>query len=224
MKQLAGKYFGPLAAGGLPEPVVTVEPPQEGEKRVAVESPAQPFLFIGYKRPDQRHKDDPVFDVIGSILSSGRTGLFYKEMVRDRKIALAAICSASYPGSKYAHLFVLMSAPGAGHSVEENEKAFYEIIERLKKEKVDAETLDRVKTKVRAGLIRRLDSNPGLAGELASYHVNYGSWKVLFTSLEDINKVTADDVQRVMREYFTQKNRTVAYTVAPKKDEKEESK
>ena len=47
----------------------------------------------------------------------------------------------------------------------------YEIIERVKKDKVDDETLQRVKTKLRAALIRKLDSNSGLASELCSYSV-----------------------------------------------------
>jgi predicted Zn-dependent peptidase len=118
-------------------------------------------------------------------------------------------------------LFVLYSVPSAGKTVEENEKAIYEIVERLKNEKVDEETLSRVKTKVRAGLIRQLDNNAGLAARLASYHANFGSWKVLFTGIEDIERVTAADVQRVAREYLTTRNRTVAYTVQPAKDSKE---
>jgi predicted Zn-dependent peptidase len=216
VKRLAAKYFSALP--GLPPPpgVITVEPPQEGEKRAEVMSPSQPFLMIGYKRPDQRDKDDPVFDVLGAILSSGRTGLLYKEMVRDKKIALAAQAQSSFPGSKYPNLFLFFVAPSRGRTVEENEKACYEILERLKKEKVDDETLNRVKTKIRASLIRGLDSNSGMAEQLASYYVNYGDWRKLFTGIDDIRKVTADDVQRVVREYFTPATRTVVYTVIPK--------
>ena len=100
-----------------------------------------------------------MFDVIAGILSSGRTGLLYKELVRDKRIALAAQAGASFPSGKYDNLFVLFDVPQAGHTVEENEKAVLDIIERLKREKVDDATLQRVKTKVRAGLIRQLDSN-----------------------------------------------------------------
>jgi predicted Zn-dependent peptidase len=216
VKRLAAKYFSALP--GLPPPpgVVTVEPPQEGEKRAEVMSPSQPFLLIGYKRPDQRDTDDPVFDVLGAILSSGRTGLLYKEMVRDKKIALAAQAQSSFPGSKYPNLFLFFVAPSLGRTVAENEQACYEILERLKKEKVDDETLNRVKTKIRASVIRGLDSNSGMAEQLASYYVNYGDWRKLFTGIDDIRKVTADDVQRVVREYFTPASRTVVYTVIPK--------
>ena len=40
---------------------------------------------------------------------------------------------------------------------------------------------------------------------------------MMFTGLEDIEKVTADDVQRVAKQYFTDENRTVVYTVKPKR-------
>jgi len=85
VKRLAAKYFSALPNAPPPPGVITVEPPQEGEKRAEVMSPSQPFLMIGYKRPDQRDKDDAVFDVLSSILSSGRTGLLYKELVRRQE-------------------------------------------------------------------------------------------------------------------------------------------
>jgi len=214
-KRMAEKYFGILPAGPLPSGPRTAEPPQVGEKRVKVESPAQPFMAIAYKRPDQLDKDDAVLDVLSDILAGGRTGLLYKELVRDKKIALAAVSEPTFPGGKYPNLFLFFLVPNLGHSVEENEKACYEILERMKKEPVDADTLRRVKTKIRAGLIRKLDSNSGLAAELTSYYVNYGDWRKLFTAIDDIDKITADDVQRVARKYLVPEGRTVASIYVP---------
>ena len=74
-RRLADKYFSILPSGPLPSGPRTVEPVQKGEKRVEVESPAQPFMAIAYKRPNQLDKDDPVFDVLGEILAGERTGL-----------------------------------------------------------------------------------------------------------------------------------------------------
>ncbi len=223
-KRLAEKYFGRLPAGPPPPRVRTEEPSQEGERRIGVESPSQPLLIVAYKRPDQLHKDDAAFDVVASILSSGRTGLLYKEMIRDKRISLAAIAQATFPEGKYPNLFLLFFAPATGHTVEENEKTAYAILERLKTEKVDQTALDRVKTKLRASLIRQLDSNSGLAAQLTHYYVSYGDWRKLFTGLQEINAVTADDVQRVARQYFVEKSRTVAYIVKPKSGAKEEGK
>lgn len=216
-RRLAEKYFGLIPPGPVPPPVRTVEPPQYGEKRVAVESPSQPFLAIAYKRPAQTDPDDAALDVLSEILAGGRTALLYKSLVRDKQIALGAFSESTFPGGKYPALFLFFVVPGAGKTVDENEKACYEIIEQLKKEKVDQAALDRVKTKLRAQLIRKLDNNSGMAAELTSYYVAYGDWRKMFTALDDINKVTADDVMRVARKYLTQQSRTVAYTVAPAK-------
>ena len=214
-RRLAEKYFGPMPAHRLPPLLHTAEPPQAGPKRAEVESPSQPLLFIGYKRPDEYSKEDPVFEVISGILAGGRTGLLYKELVRDKQIALEAGADDTFPGGKYPNLFVFSLAPAAGHTTAENEKAFYEVLEKFKSQKVDDVTLARVKTKTRAGLIRRLDSNPGLAGLLTAYHAIYGDWRKLFTSLDELDRITAEDVERVAKECFVPEKRTVAYLIAP---------
>ncbi len=111
-KALAEKYFGRLPKRPLPPLVRTVEPPQEGEKRVAVASPAQPFLIdrLQAARISIR-KDDAALDVLSDVLSGGRTGMIYKEMVRDKKIALGAGSQSTFPGGKYPSLFLFFVAP-----------------------------------------------------------------------------------------------------------------
>ena len=215
MKRFGEMYFGRLQKKPLPDPILTTEPLQEGVKHVDVASPAQPMEFIAYHRPDQYDKDDPVFDVMSSLLSGGRTSIMYRDLVRDKKLALAAGAESEFPGGKYPSLFFFYLVPGVGHTAVENEKELDTIIDNLKAKKVDDAALARVKTRTRAALIRQLDDNAGLAQLLASYHVNYGDWRKLFTSLDEIDKVTADDVQRVAKEYFTSENRTVAVTFQP---------
>jgi predicted Zn-dependent peptidase len=223
-KQLAEKYYGSIPAGPMPPPVSIVEPRQEGAKRVELITEAQPVVMMGYKRPSQYDKDDPVFDVIQGILSMGRTGWIYQDLVRDKKIAIGAGAYGNFPGSKYPNLFIFLSVPANGHTVDENEKALYDLIDRLKNEKVDEQTLKRVQTNVRAGLIRQLNSNSGLASQLTVYEATYGDWHKMFTAIDEINKVTADDVQRVARQYFVEAGRTVAYTKTGKLPEPKEVK
>jgi predicted Zn-dependent peptidase len=215
VRALAEKYFGPWKGGPPPEPIRTIEPPQEGEKRIAVAAQSQPLMMIGWHRPNELSPDDAPLEVLDDILSGGRTSIFYKELIRDRQLALAAVAESTFPGGKYPSLFLVLIAPNRGKTLEECEKAVYDIIDRLKTKPVDQATLDRVKTKIRADLIRKLNSNSGLAAELATYHAVYGDWRKLFTSLQDIEKVTAADVQRVARTYFTKANRTVAWTESP---------
>src|SRR5579863_1978235 len=215
VRALADEYFARLSKRPLPDPVMTNEPVQEGPKMAEVASPAQPMEFVAYHRPDQYDKDDPVFDVLSSLLSGGRTSIMYRDMVRDKKLALEAGAESEFPGGKYPSLFFFYLIPGLGHTANENEKELDVLLDNLKKEKVDEAALARVKTRTRATLIRQLDNNEGLAQLLASYYGNYGDWKKLFTDLDEIDKVTADDVQRVVRQYFTNDNRTVAVTFQP---------
>jgi predicted Zn-dependent peptidase len=215
IKALATEYFGRLQKRPLPDPELTVEPAQEGPKKTEVASPAQPMEFIAYHRPSQYDKDDVVFDVISGLLSSGRTSIIYKDMVRDKKLALAAGAESGFPGTKYPNLFFFYLIPGLGHTAAENEKELEAIIANFQMTKVDDASLARVKTRTRANLIRQLDDNAGLAQLLASYYGNFGDWRKLFTELDEVDKVTADDVQRVAKKYFTTDNRTVALTFQP---------
>jgi predicted Zn-dependent peptidase len=222
-RRLAERYFGPIARRPLPPPVITEELPQEGQRRVELEFQSQPLEIIGYKRPDQYDKDDPVYDVLSSILSNGRTGLLYRDLVRDKKIALEVASEAELPGGKYPNEFLFFVVPNLGKTLAENEKALDAVLEGLKKNKVDDATLARVKTKTRAGLIRSLDSNSGLAQALASYHAEYGNWRKLFTEVDEVDKVTADDVQRVAKTLFDPAQRTTAYIVEQKAEQKQEA-
>jgi predicted Zn-dependent peptidase len=213
-RRLAERYFGPIPARPLPPLLYTVEPPQDGPKTALVESQSQPLYAAGFKRPGQDDKDDPVYEIISLILSSGRTGLFYQDLVLQKKLALEAEASSTYPSSRYPNLFVIFIAPTVGHTVEESQKALEDLLARFAAQKIDAQALQRVKTKARAAVIQRLDSNSGLAALLASNYASYGDWRKLFTEIDDLNKVTAEDVQRVARTCFAPQNRTVAYTVS----------
>jgi predicted Zn-dependent peptidase len=60
-----------------------------------------------------------------------------------------------------------------------------------------------------------LDSNSGMAEALTFYYVAYGDWRKMFTGIDEIAKVTADDVQRVAKQYLIPDARTVTWIVPP---------
>jgi len=209
VKELAEIYFGRIPAGPTPPKVETVEPPQLGERRVVVEDPSQPFVLIGYHKPSINHPDNAVFDAITDIVGMGRTSRLYKHLVKEKKIAVAASGFQGLPGQKYPGLFLFYAVPSRDHTNQECETAIDEEIEKLKNELVTAAELKKAKTRARANLIRQLDSNRGIASQVAEYQSLTGDWRNLFRDLDQIDKVTAQDVKRVANEYFNSKNRTV---------------
>jgi predicted Zn-dependent peptidase len=209
MRTWAQNYFGRIPGGPKPDPVETVEPPQLGQRRVVVDDPSQPFVLIGYHKPSINHSDNAVFDAITDTVGVGRTSRLYKSLVKEKKIAVVATGFPGLPGNKYPGLFLFYAVPARGHSNQECEEAIDAEIERLKTELVSPEELAKAKTRSRASLIRQLASNSGLARQLTFYEVVTGDWRNLFKQLDEIEQVTAEDIQRVAREYFVRKNRTV---------------
>ena len=209
IRSLAETYFGRIPDAPPPDPVETVEPPQTGQRRVVVEDPSQPWVVMGYHTPDINHPDNAVLEAMSDILGTGRTSRLYRSLVKEKKIAVNASAFQGFPGSKYPGLFVFFATPSQGHTTQESEEAVVTEIERLKTEPVSAQDLEKFRTRSQASVVRALGSNRGLARQLTFYEVVTGDWRNLFKQLDAIDRVTAQDIQRVAREYFTSKNSVV---------------
>jgi predicted Zn-dependent peptidase len=79
----------------------------------------------------------------------------------------------------------------------------------MKKEPVSAEELAGVKARAKSALIDRLSDNLGFAQELAYAQNLRGDWRLLFRELDEIDRVTPADIQRVALKVFVKSNRTV---------------
>ncbi len=213
------KYFGQIPSREKPDERTTTEPPQNSERRVVMYDRSQPLYLEGYHRPDYRSPDDAVYDAIADLMSNGRTSRLYRALVRDKKIAAYSAGFTGLPGIKYAHLFAFYAFPLPGHKPEEMAEAIHAEIDRLKTEDISDEELKMIRTRAKANLLRGLDSNEGLASDLALYQARYGDWRELFHQVDNLDKVTKADIRRVANQTFVPTNRTVGIieTVAPGK-------
>lgn len=209
VQQLAQTYFGRYKAGPTPPKVDTTEPPQTEPRQVVVRFPSEPWYLEGYHRPGIDHPDNVVYELIAQILSSGRTSRLYKSLVEEQQVALTAQGLNGFPGEKYENLMLFYGLTAPGHTVEEVAAGLQEQINRLTVEEVSTEELERVKTQARAGVLRSLASNQGMASLLVEYQVKTGDWRNLFQELEQIAAVTPKDILRVSRATFRPENRTV---------------
>lgn len=213
MKELAETYFGDIQSTSDAPILNTLEPEQRGERRFTIEEESQPIFFAGYHTVGQIHEDYPALEMLASILSGGRTSRMYKTLVQDEQIALAAQTAVGFPGSKYQSLFIAYGLPNQGVSIDTLETAIYDEIEKVKSEGVTQQELDRAITNAKANLVRGLNSNMGLAMNLARTHGQQGDWRRLFTRINDLENVTVEDIQRVANLYLNKQNRTVGKIV-----------
>jgi len=98
----------------------------------------------------------------------------------------------------------------------------YEELERLKEEPPEERELQRVRNQLEASEIRRLRSSFGLAIQVAQSASLFGDWKQTFSFTREMGAVTPGDIQRVVREYFRDDQRTVATLVKAAHEGEEE--
>ena len=209
VKQLAETYFGRYKARTVARESIPSEPKQAKTREVTLELPSQPWYLEGYHRPAMNHPDEAIYQLMGSILSDGRTSRLYQSLVERQRIALVAQGFSGFPGDKYPSLMLFYAQTAPGRKIEEVATGLRTEIERLKNEPVSAQELERVKKQARVSLLGTLDSNTGMAQALVEYEVKTGSWRNLFKQLDAMAAVTPADIQRVAKATFQPENRTI---------------
>lgn len=215
LKSIITKHFGPIPARPLPDRLISEEPEQGGERRVNVEFDASPAFMMGFHKPVPPSDDDYVFSVIDTILSHGRTARFDKTVVRQKKVALS-VGTFTAPGDKHPNMFVISGEPRPPHTTEDVEKSVWDELEKLKKEPVSREELDKVVNNMESDFIHGLASHYGMARLLSHYQLVRGDWREAIREMEKIRAVTPEDIQRVAEKYFVKANVTTATLVKKK--------
>lgn len=206
---LAERYFGRIPRGKAPPPeVVTIPPKWDAEVRVTGEAETNPEVEIRWHTVPFEHKDSYALQVLAGLLN-GRTGRLDKALVLPAA-AVATKATASAGGlmtpQKYAGEFTVGAEAKEGHSLEEVEKGALAEIEKLKRDLVPAEELQKVKNNVATSSFRRLSSNFFILMQLMIYE-GYGDWREMNEGPKKAAAVTAEDVRRVARTYLTADNR-----------------
>jgi predicted Zn-dependent peptidase len=206
-ESLAKKYFERIPRGKKDAPdVVTLEVKQLAEKRMYAEADTNPQVDILWHTVPFGHKDSYALEILSQVLAT-RTGRLYKNLVLGSGIATETY--ADQGSQKWAGAFNAGGEVREGHRPEEVEQGIYENIEKLKREEVPAEELQKVKNNFAAGEYRRLSANFPIMHQLIA-NEGEGDWREINEAGPKIQAVTAADVKRVASEYLTKENRTVA--------------
>jgi predicted Zn-dependent peptidase len=200
------RYFGRVPAGkAAPPEMITQEPRQLAEKRYHAEAETSPTVRIWWHGVPFVHKDRTALDLLSDVLS-GRTGRLYKGLVQGREIANEV--TAVVDLRKYDGLFQVECVVKDGGDPAAVEAAVYEEIEKIQKEGVPAEELQKVKNQGKAGAYRRLSSPFSIMVQLLQYD-GLGDWQYINKYADEVEAVTSDDLKRVAAEHFVKENRTV---------------
>ncbi|HEU5070766.1 MAG TPA: pitrilysin family protein [Verrucomicrobiae bacterium] len=204
---LAERYFGRIPHGAKnPPDLVTLEPKQLAEKRLNAAAEVNPQVEIQWHTVPFAHRDSYALEILGQLLST-RTGRLYKGLVLGSQVATDAY--ADQNSMKLAGYFAAGGEAREGHTPAEVEQGIYAEIDKLKREDVPAEELQKVKNNFAAAEYRKLASNQAILFQLI-FNDGLGDWHEFNNANKKIQAVTADDVKRVASTYLTRENRAVA--------------
>jgi zinc protease len=209
----ARKYFESIPSQPAPPAVDVKEPAQTEERRTTIEDGLARLTRIdmAYKVPPSSSPDNDALQVLSSVLSQGRSSRFYEVIVRQKQ--LAPNVNAFSGESRGPGLFGIIATVTPGKTAPDLEAAIDAEIERVKTGPIEPWEMEKARNTARSALVNNLGSALGRAITLGQDAIFYNEPGRLNTTAARIAKVTAEDVQRVARQYLVKTGRTVVITV-----------
>jgi zinc protease len=214
-KRWIEQYFGPIPSGPEP-PRITVNFPEQTEPRVMIveeELTPLPAYIETYRAVDFHHPDAYALELLGDVLSSGRSSRLYQRLVDKDQLAMQA-ASFNVPFEK-AGLFAFYCIANAGVGFDQIEQAIREEIERVQKDGITEEEFLKVRNAKEVSFTRSFMSLDGKLRNLAVYSLFHGNTQLVNKEIEMYMKITRDDIRRVANSYLRPETRNVVKYVVP---------
>jgi len=206
------KYLAPIPRPSIPLPRVNItEPRRTAERRIthyAANVPL-PAMALTYLTPSEKSPDAEPLQVAATILAQGESSRLYRSLIYEQQVAQSADATPDLREDASVFYFNLVLA--SGKKPEDVEQALLREIKKVQDAPVSAAELDKAKNQLVTNELRQRETSNGKALALGSAAVLLGDPNRVNTDLAKLQAVTAADVQRVMKQYFTAANRLVIY-------------
>jgi zinc protease len=205
------KYFAPLVKPNQPLPRVTIKEPERTHEMRFVEYGTNDLPAVGltYLTPGEAHPDTAALDVAQAVLGAGESSRLYHALVYEQQVA--AEVEATADSREDTSLFLVTAVLSEGKQPVDAERALLAEIKKLQYSPITQAELAKAKNQLITNVLRERETNEGKAEALGSAAVILGDPKRANTDLKRLQAVTAADVQRVMKKYFSDSNRLVLY-------------
>jgi len=199
----------PKSPHAIPE-MYTTEPEQEGARRFVIKRSGQTGIVgIAHKTPEGLHKDNYTFQILSRILGDGKSSRLYKKIV-DKGLA-TSVSMWDFPfhdnGLFITYVFL---TPNVNHK--DAEKIILDEYELIKNKGVTDEEIARAKGQIRAEQAYSRDGSYSIASNL-NEAIATGDWTYYTNYFENINKVTKEDIKRIVDTYLIEDKSTTGYFI-----------
>jgi len=214
------ELYQDVAPGPEPPRINRPEPAQRGEHRLTVEGPGDTVIGdVVYHAPPASHPDFFPLLILDSILSgpqglnmfggggiSNKTSRFYQQLVENKEVVVDV--HGGLPATIDPYLYSINFIVHPSSNPDEALKILDEEIIRIQETPPRKEELERAVKQTRALFAYGGESITNQAFWLG-FSEMFASYEWVTSYLEDLEKITPDDVQRVAQTYLRPKNRIV---------------
>lgn len=216
-KTLVDNYFSEIPSGQKIERIVIKEDPITTEIiDTAYDNNIQiPAVMTAYRTPGMTNKESLALELASNVLSTGASSRMYKKMVDDKKNALQVGCF-NYSLEDYG-AYITYALPNSGAKLDTLLKDMDDEIIKLQNELISQNDFTKIMNQYENDYISKNDKMLGVAENLADGYTFFNkNTNHLNEELQDIRKITREDIQNVVKKYLNKNQRVVLYYL-PKK-------
>lgn len=189
-----GEYKKPIKHVYPKEKILTSQ-----AKNTAYADTQSGYMLIGFRGTRIDDKDSYALDVLSTILGDGRSSIFYRTIKEQKQLAYSI--GAVNTGFKDDGIFYI-SANFTPDKCAKLEESIFAEIKNVQKHGVTQEQLQLAKNIIERDTYYERESISNIAGEIGYTFVTTDDIKYYETYLDNIKKVTAEDVKRVAIKYL----------------------
>lgn len=218
--KLVDKYFSSIAKPTRILPTTwSTEPTQDGERNVILRRVGDlQVTSAGYHVPAGSHPDFAAITILTDAITDNPSGRLYKNLVAANKAT--GLWGYAFPNKEPGFLYFNVDVRKE-QNLEEAKTILLKTLDDLATNPLTDEEVNRAKTQDLKQL-EQIYRNTQKTGELLSESIALGDWRMFFITRDNLEKVTAKDVERVAKAYFKPSNRTVGIFMPEAKPDRAE--
>jgi zinc protease len=211
-KKLIEKYYGSIPAQAVPKVESPDEPEQKAPRNAVLKKDVQNITYsLAYVGPKAGDQDVFAMNILASILAGDASSRLYKKLVRGAEEV--SNVDVDHDANLLSGLFEFSVSVRPGKSLDKSLKIIEDEILKLQLEPVSVAELTKVKNSVMLSYTNRLKTIAGKARWLAMREALNLGYESIFTDLDNYQKVTAEDIQRVAQKYLLKERQNLIKVV-----------
>ena len=215
-KTLVENYFADIPSGIPVMKIPAKEDPITKEMiDTAYDNNIQiPAILAAYRVPGETSKESKVLEMASAVLSQGNSSRMFKKMVDEKKNSLQ-VGSFNYSLEDYG-AYITYALPNNDTPLDTLLKDMDEEVVKLQTTLISEAEFTKLQNQFENDFIGKNSKMLGVAENLANGYTFYKNTNNINTELEEIRKISRQDIQDIAKKYLNKNQRVVLYYL-PKK-------